>query len=218
MYPSASSIEIEEEEEQSRAGTYNNNANFSILESDGSENAEHIHENPHIHRPNEEEGKQQQDDDDDEKLPKSSIENILPMKKIVHGVSVLNNWVKIGAKKTQEKVEEINQTETVQNIKATSSAAWKKTVETTAPLVDKTVEVASPAWHKTGEISSNLIDKTVKFSSKVAEDLKPAANAAVSTASAGWSSLSSTVSKGFHELSGNFSSSNNSQNREGGDV
>ncbi len=195
---------------------------------------------------------------------------------VIRRFGLINGWVMVifkiqcfttqiisqaKAKTAHSKAVEINESERVKNLKIKTVAAWNKTVEVTAPVLNKTAEIAKPAWEKTVNVAtvgaektaeiakpawdktfhaaSVGVEKTAEFAkpawektveasqharqrastatSKLAEDLKPTADAVGAQAAAGWSAFSQIVTTGVNEAAATMSGEKRTYNNVSSD-
>ena len=99
-------------------------------------------------------------DDNDNMGPQSSIENIVPVEKLMNGWSQLSQWVSIKATHLKDKAIEINNSEKVQQFKQKSSenVAWaveksKEMAEKSQPYVESAKETVFATVEKIKEKS-----------------------------------------------------------------
>ena len=113
--------------------------------------------------------------------PKSSVENIIPPR-IQKGWGFIKNWVEATAAQAKEKAIELNNSESVQEIKRKARENWGKTVEAATPYWEKTKETATPYWEKTKETATPYWEKTKETAGPILAKAKENAVIAVEAA------------------------------------
>ena len=105
-------------------------------------------------------------DDNDNMGPQSSIENIVPVDKLMNGWTQLSQWVSIKATALKEKAIEINNSEKVQQFKQKSSenVAWaveksKEMAEKSQPYVESAKETVFATVEKIKEKSGPTLQQ-----------------------------------------------------------
>jgi hypothetical protein len=117
--------------------------------------------------------------DSDEDGPKSSAENIIPMKKLRNGWNQFSAFVTAQATIAHQKAVEFSNSEAAQNFKKKASETLEKTVEVAKPYWEKTVEVSAPYVEKAKENAAILQEKAKPH---VEEGMKAVTEAAVKAA------------------------------------
>lgn len=115
--------------------------------------------------------------DDDENLPKSSIENIIPLENLKRGWFTISAFVAQTATVATTKANEALNSEEFLAMKqrATEAVApaWEKTVEVAAPIWEKTKTTVAIAVEKTNETAIDAIEKTRESMATVSEQMRP---------------------------------------------
>jgi hypothetical protein len=112
----------------------------------------------------------------EEDEPQSSIENMIPLKKLKHGWFAISGFVSDKATEmyNSESVQHIKQT-TTETIEKTTEAikpAWEKTTGAVKPALERTAEAVKPAWDKTVEVATPIWEKTKATTMVIAEKTK----------------------------------------------
>lgn len=115
--------------------------------------------------------------DEDEDLPKSSIENIIPLQNLKRGWFTISAFVAQTASAAAAKTNEALNSEEFLAMKQKASdavtPAWEKTVEVAAPIWEKTKTTVSVVVEKTNETAVDAIEKTKESMAVMAEQMKP---------------------------------------------
>jgi hypothetical protein len=85
-------------------------------------------------------------------------------------------------------------------------------------MVSKTVEKLTPAWEKTVEVTAHARQRAGTATSKLVEELKPASEVVAAHAVAGWTTISSVVSAGAHEVASVISGEKGGQSHSTSDT
>lgn len=115
--------------------------------------------------------------DEDENLPKSSIENIIPLQNLKRGWFTISAFVAQTASAATAKANEALNSEEFLAMKQKASdavaPAWEKTVEVAAPIWEKTKTTVSVVVEKTNETAVDALEKTKESMAVMAEQMKP---------------------------------------------
>ncbi len=115
--------------------------------------------------------------DEDENLPKSSIENIIPLQNLKRGWFTISAFVAQTASAATTKANEALNSEEFQAMKKRASdavaPAWEKTVEVAAPIWEQTKNTVATAVEKTNETAAGALEKTKESLNVMAEQIRP---------------------------------------------
>ena len=108
----------------------------------------------------------------------SSYENIIPPQ-VRRGWGVFFSWAATTAVHVKETAMEINNSETVKEMKTKTTEAMTPIYQAADPLWQKTVETAAPIWVRTKESLAHAADVTSESAAAAAENVMPTLDAVI---------------------------------------